>query len=180
MRNFEECVKEHFKFLDQFGYIISEDSSVDIISFKSKNNQVGVIFSRTEHELTCNFVCGDNQVLLQEGLEYESIEGFKGFYQIANKDDIEKGIVYLAEAVKLLFDRINISEPMNFQKIYQFSIDNRKTSLEKYYLYIDLKMAEDYWKSKEYDKAKELFEKNIDKLSKSQLKKLEFIRNRLK
>ena len=51
--------------------------------------------------------------------------------------------------------------------------------LEEYYLKSDLNKAEDYWNSKEYDKAKELFEKNIEKLSKSQLKKLELIRKHL-
>ena len=51
--------------------------------------------------------------------------------------------------------------------------------LEEYYLESDLNKAEDYWNSKEYDKAKELFEKNIEKLSKSQLKKLELIRKHL-
>ena len=68
---------------------------------------------------------------------------------------------------------------MNFQKIYQFGVETRKKLLEEYYLEIDLNKAEDYSKSKEYDKAKELFEKNIEKLSKSQLKKLELIRKHL-
>ena len=50
------------------------------------------------------------------------------------------------------------------------------TLLEKYYIENDLKKAEAYWKKKEYDKAKELFEKYLDNLSKTQLKKLEYIK----
>lgn len=177
MNRLKECVKNHFYFLNEFGYTISGESSTDIISFIGKNNQIDVIFSAVGYELTCQFASGDNQIFsLQDGLEYESIEGFKGLYQIANKDDIEKGIIYLAEAVKLLFERIDVSDPLNFQKIYQFGVETRKKLLEEYNLKIDLNMAEDYWKSKEYDKAKELFEKNIEKLSESQLKKLELIR----
>ena len=95
MNQLKECVKTHFYFLNEFGYTISEESSTDIISFIGKNNQIDVIFSTVGYELTCQFASGDNQIFsLQDGLEYESIEGFKGLYQIANKDDIEKGIIY--------------------------------------------------------------------------------------
>ena len=176
MNRLEECVNRHFNFLNQFGYIILKGNNADIISCKGKNNQIDVIFSSYEYYLTCEFIGGDNQKFsLNEGLWYGAIEGFKGWYQIANKDDIEKGAIYLAEAVKSLFERIDVSDPLNFQKIYQFCVEKRKESLEEYYLEIDLKKAESYWKSKEYDKAKKLFEKNIEKLSKSQLKKLEYI-----
>ena len=180
MNRLKECANKHFGFLNQFGYSVSEGSNADIISFIGKNNQIDVIFSLAEYELTCQFIDGDNQSFsLQEGLEYESIEDFKGLYQIASKDDIEKGIIYLAEAVKRLFERVDVSDPLNFQKIYQFGVETRKKLLEKYYSEIDLKKAEEYWSNKEYDKAKNLFEKNIKGLSESQLKKLEYMRNRV-
>ena len=100
MNRFKECVKNHFYFLNEFGYTVSEENSTDVISFIGKNNRIDVMFSTVEYELTCQFVSGDNQIFsLQDGLEY--------------------------------------------------------------------------------DKAKELFEKNIEKLSKSQLKKLELIRKHL-
>lgn len=180
MNRLKECAYKHFWFLNQFGYSVSEGSNADIISFIGRNNQLDVIFSLAEYELTCQFIDGDNQSFsLQEGLEYESIEDFKGLYQIASNDDIEKGIIYLAEAVKRLFERVDVSDPLNFQKIYQFGVETRKKLLEKYYSEIDLKKAEEYWKNKEYDKAKNLFEKNIKGLSESQLKKLEYMRNRV-
>ena len=178
MNQLKECVKRHFIFLNQYGYSISKANTADIISFMGKNNQIDVVFSAIGYELTCQFVDSDNHIfLLQDGLQYESIEEFKGLYQMASKDEIEKGVIYLAEAVKLLFQRIDVSDSLNFQKIYQFRVEMRKKLLEKYYLETDLKKAEEYWKNKEYDKAKELYEKNIEKLSKLQLKKLEYIRN---
>lgn len=177
MNRLEECVSIHFDFLNQFGYIISGGSDADIVSFKGKNNRIDVIFSLIEYELSLEFIGDNNQVFsLQDGLRYESIEGIKGMYQIANLDGIEKGVIYLAEAVKRLFERIDVSNPFNFQRIYQYSVKTRRKLLEEYYLQVDLKKAEDCWKNREYDKARELYEKNSHKLSKSQLTKLEYIR----
>lgn len=180
MNQLKECVIRHFIFLNQFGYNISEATTSDKISFIGKNNQIDVIFSTIGYELTCQFVDSDNHIFsLQDGLQYESIVEFKGLYQMASKDEIEKGVIYLAEAVELLLQRIDISDSSNFQKIYQYRVETRKKLLDEYYIETDLKKAEEYWKSKEYDKAKELFEKNIEKLSRSQLMKLEYIRNNL-
>ena len=177
MNQLKECGKKHFDFLNQFGYSILEADTADKVSFIGKNNQIDVMFSAIGYELTCQFVDNDNNTFsLQDGLLYESIEEFKGLYQMASKEEFEKGVAYLAKAVKLIFQRIDVSDSLNFQKIYQFSVETRKKSLEKYYLEADLKKAEEYLANKEYDKAKELLEKNIEKLSKSQLKKLEYIR----
>lgn len=178
MSQFREHVKVYFSFLSQFGYFFSEESDSNAISFVGKNNVIYITFSTISYEVTCEFVDGDNKAFsLQDGLKYEYINKYSGMYQVSNRNELEKGIGYLAEAVKILFEKIDISDPLNFQKIYQFRVDTHKELLQQYYLETDLKKAENYWKKKEYEKAKELFEKNIDHLSNSQLKKLEIIRN---
>ena len=85
----------------------------------------------------------------------------------------------MAEAAKILFNKINISDAANFQRIYQYRLDMHKELLEDYYFKIDIKKAEECWKNGEYAKAQELFEKHINSLSKAQIKKLEYIRKNI-
>lgn len=177
MEQFKEIVKKYFEFLNLMGYMTLEDSVAEVVSFRDENIRVDIMFSIIGYELTCQFVDKENKVFsLQDALAYEAIDEFKGFYQMANKADIEKGIAYLSEVVKIVFERINISNSVNFQKIYEFRVNRHKNMLENYYLETDLKRAEEHWRKKEYNEAQELFEKHIDYLSKSQLKKLEYIR----
>lgn len=176
MNQISEYAEAHFAFLSKFGYILLKEKSDNMVSFVGKKNQIDIIFSAIGYEISCQFIDSDNNIFsLQDGLTYKDIQGFRGFYQIANKSEMEKGIIYLAEAVKKLFQEIDVSDSLNFQKICQFRIDTHKGSLKKYYAEIDLKRAEDYWEKKEYAKAKELFEKNNDHLSKTQRKMLEYI-----
>ena len=179
MSLFRECVKKHFDFLTRFGYIMSNDNNADIIKFIGKNNQLDVFFSKISYELTCQFIDGDKTFSLQDGLEFGMIADYKGLYQVADKKEIEIGISYLAEAVKKLFERVDVSNPRNFQKIYQYRIDMHTKLLNQYYLETDLKKAEECWKRKDYAKAKEIFEKNIDYLSDSQRKKLDIINRKI-
>lgn len=177
MSLFNEFVRDHFSFLQQYGYICSEENSVNIVSFVGKNNQIDIIFSAIGYELTCQFVDnGKNTFTLQDGLGYVNIKEYKGLYQIASKKRIEKGIAYLADAVKILFDKINISDATNFQKIYQYRLDMHKELLKDYYVKNEIKKAEECWKNGEYAKAQELFGKHLSSLSKAQIKKLEYIR----
>lgn len=177
MSQFNEFVREYFSFLQQYGYICSEENSENIVSLVGKNNRIDIIFSAVGYELTCQFSdSGKNTFTLQDGLGYVNIKELKGLYQIASIKEIEKGIAYLADTVKILFDKINISDTTNFQKIYQYRLDMHMELLEDYYLKTDIKKAEECWKSGEYDKAQELFEKHINSLSKTQVKKLEYIK----
>lgn len=177
MSQFNEFVREHFSFLQRYGYICSEEDTENIVSLVGKNNQIDIIFSAVGYELTCQFIDnGKNTFTLQDGLGYVNIKGFKGLYQIASTKEIEKGIIYLADAVKILFDKINISDTSNFQKIYQYRMDMHKELLEDYYFKTDIKKAEECWKNGEYTKAQKLFEKHINSLSKAQIKKLEYIK----
>lgn len=176
MNQINKYAEIHFAFLYKFGYRLVKEKDDNAISFVGEKNQIEIIFSTVSYEITSQFIDNDNNVFsLQDGLEYISIREFKGFYQIPSKSEMEKGIIYVAEAVKVLFQKIDISNPYNFQKIYQFSINTHKDLLKKYYVDIELKKAEGHWERKEYVEAKELFEKNIDYLSEVQLKKLEYI-----
>ncbi|MCM1231902.1 MAG: hypothetical protein NC124_18215 [Clostridium sp.] len=180
MNQFNEFVKKHFGFLQQYGYICSEDKSEDITSFAGKNNQIDVIFSAVKCELTCRFVDNSKRMFtLQDGLGYGNIKDFKGLYQVSSIKEIEKGVAYLADAVKTVFNKINISDAADFQRIYQYRLDIHKELLEDYYLKTDIKKAEECWKNGEYDKARELFEKHINYLSKAQIKKLEYVKKNI-
>lgn len=177
MNQFNEFVREYFSFLQQYGYICSEENSDNIVSFVGKNNQINIIFFPVGYELTCQFVDNNkNTFMLQDGLAYLNIKEFKGLYQISSKIEIEKGIAYLADTVQILFDKINISDTTSFERIYQYRLNMHKELLEDYYLKTDIKKAEECWKNGEYAKAQELFEKHINSLSKAQIKKLEYIK----
>lgn len=181
MNQFNKFVREYFSFLQQYGYICSEESTENIISLIGKNNKIEIVFSAVECELTCQFVDnGKNTFTLQDGLEYVNIKELRGLYQIVSIKELEKGIAYLADAVKPLFDKIDISDSTNFQKIYQYRLAKHMELLEDYYLKTDIKKAEKCWKNGEYDKAQELFEKHITSLSKIQVKKLAYIKKCIK
>lgn len=180
MSQFDKLVRDYFIFLQKYGYICSEKNSANIVSFIGKNNRIDIIFSTIGYELVCQFADNDENIFtLQDGLEYVKVKEFKGLYQIESKREIEKGISYLADAVKTLFGKINMSDATNFQKIYQYRLDMHKELLEDYYLKIDIKRAEECWRNGEYAKAQKLFEKHISNLSKAQVKKLEYIKKNI-
>lgn len=177
MSQLYEFSKNYFVFLQRYGYICSQADYESSVSFVGKNNRMDINFSVVGYELTCQFIDeANNTFTLQDALGYVDIKEFKGLYQIPGKEDIEKGIIYLANAVKRLFDKIDISDTLKFQKIVQYRLDMNNELLEGYYCKIDIKRAEEHWKNGEYSKAQELYEKHISSLSKAQIKKLEYIR----
>lgn len=178
---FYDFTKNHFAFLQTYGYICTQVDKENSVSLVGKNNQIVIDFSVVGYEWTCQFIDNDkNTFTLQDALRYVDIKEFNGLYQIPRKEEMEKGIIYLADAVKRLFDKIDISDTLNFQKIVQYRLDMHKELLEDYYCKIDIKRAEEFWKNGEYSKAQELYEKHICSLSKAQIKKLEYIRKMYK
>lgn len=176
MYQLRELCDTYFSFLYQLGYMLSDDNGSDTVIFQGMSNQIEIVFSKAEYEITCMFLDNSNQCFsLQEGLNYAEISQFRGLFQIADLTELEKGIAYLAEVVKVLYEEIDVSVECNFQKIYDSSRKVQKAELETYYLKTDLRKAENYWKQKEYAKARELFEKHLDQLSQRQLKQLEYI-----
>ncbi len=172
-----EFTKNHFSFLQKYGYICSQADDENSVSIVGKNNRIDINFSVVGYELTCQFTDDvKNTFTLQDALGYVDIKEFKGLYQIPRKEELEKGIIYLADAVKMLFNKIDISDTGNFPKIAQYRLDMHKELLEDYYYKIDIKRAEEHWKRGEYSKAQELYEKHIIRLSEAQIKKLEYIK----
>lgn len=177
MSQLYEFTKNHFAFLQRYGYICSQADNENSVSLVGKNNRIDINFSVVGYELTCQFTADvKNTFTLQDAIRYVDIKEFNGVYQIPRKEEIEKGIIYLADVVKRLFDKIDISDTLNFQKIAQYRLDMHKELLEDYYCKIDIKRAEECWKNGEYSKTQELYEKHISSLSKAQIKKLEYIR----
>ena len=177
---YESLVKEYFSFLSDYGYNIDKekwDNSISSISYEGCENRIKIWFSKGSYEIGYEFEdFRGNTFSLSDALEYTLLTKYKGVYQIADKECIEKGIIYIANVVQLFLETYNVSNQIYFDQIYQYKIYMADTLLEKYYIENDLKKAEAYWKKKEYDKAKELFEKYLDNLSKTQLKKLEYIK----
>lgn len=177
MSQLYEFVKNHFAFLQRYGYICSQENNENSVSLVGKNNRIDIIFSVVGYELICQFADDDkNTFTLQDALGYVEIKEFKGLYQIPRREEIEKGIIYFADAIKKLFDKIDISDTVNFKKIAQYRLDRHKELLEDYYFKNDIKRAEECWKNGDYSKAQELYEKHISSLSKVQIKELEYIR----
>jgi len=163
-----------------YGYICSQEDDENNVRLVGKNNRIDINYSVVEYELTCQFTDDAKNVFtLQDALVYADIKEFKGLYQIPQKEEMEKGIIYLADAVRALFNRIDISDMLNFQKIVQNRLNRHKELLEDYYCKIDIKRAEENFKNKEYSKARELYEKHISRLSEAQTKKLEYIRKKV-
>lgn len=180
MNQLYEFTKNHFAFLQKYGYSCSQADDKNCVNLVGKNNRIDINFSVVGYELTCQFsVDARNNFTLQDALGYMDIKEFKGLYQIPRKEELEKGIIYLADAVKMLFNKIDISDTGNFQKIVQYRLDMHKELLEDYYYKIDIKRAEAYWRNREYSKAQELYEKHISRLSEAQTKKLEYIRKNI-
>lgn len=180
MSQLYEFTKNHFAFLQKYGYICSQAGDENNVSFVGKNNRIDINFSVVGYELTCQFTDDvKNTFTLQDALEYVDIKDFKGLYQVPRKEEIEKGVIYLADAMKSLFGKIDVSDIANFPKIAQYRLDMHKELLEDYYSKIDIKKAEEYWKNRKYSKAQELYQKHISRLSEAQTKKLEYIRKNM-
>ncbi len=177
MSQFRKSVEAHFEFLNRYGYKSYNDNSLEIVSYIGRGNRIEVVYSAIHYELTCEFIDETgNRFGLQDALDYACVSEHKGLYQIANKNEIEIGVSYLAEIVKQLFEKIDISNSLYFQKIYLYSVEIQKAQLQNYYLQNELKRAEDYWRKKDYTNVRMLLEKNIDFLSSAQQKKLEYIK----
>ena len=179
MSQLYKYVRDHFEFLQMYGYKSFYESQENCVSIVGKHNRLDIYFSIVEYELTCQFVDCKGYFTLQEALIYAEIKEFKGLYQMPRKEDLEKGLIYLSNAIKMLFNKIDVSDAENFKKIAQYRFDTHKKLLEDYYCKTDITKAEEYWKKGEYLNAQELYEKHISRLSKAQIKRLEYIRKNI-
>ena len=164
-------------FLCNIGYEFSVNNTLNIVCYKGKINRIEIVYAEIQYEISCEFIDTEGKNFsLQDALKYIKEEGFKGLYQLNNKEDIEKAVIYIADVVKYLLSKIDFSEEKNFEDIYRYTKDMYIDHLKKYYVEIELKQAEEFWKKQEYNKAKILLEKNNKYLSQTQNKKLEYIK----
>jgi len=128
------------------------------------------------YEVSASFILKNTyiRVDLQDIIDYFKIKGI-GLYQIASLDKMNLGVEYLADIIKKVIREFDQNEETIVKKIYNTELETREKLLKEYYIETDLKEAEKFWKSKEYQKAKELYRKNIEYLSKVQSKRLEYI-----
>lgn len=177
MSDFSEMVSSKFGFLSDFGYIISPKESENVVVFKGENNNIIVALSKLSYEITCDFIDAENEGFsLHDALKFIGDNDVKGSYELRDKLQFEDGINYISVVLQDLFRQINLSDINNFRKVYCFTDDRRKYALASYYLQMELKKADLYWTMKKYSLAREIFEKNIDYLSRSQQMKLEYIK----
>lgn len=100
---FYELTRNHFVFLQRYGYTCLQENYEGSVSFIGKSNQINIFFSIVEYELTCQFIDETgNFFTLQDALGYVEIREYKGLYQISRREEIEKGILYLADVIKSL------------------------------------------------------------------------------
>ena len=152
---FKQYVRIHFEFLHQLGYRILEEPFDTIVSFQEESNQIDVEFSETRYEITCQFIDNENKNFsLQDAILYMSIGDYKGLYQVSSRGEIEKGVIYLSKVMKNLFDKIDISNHLNFNKIFLFKVDRHEKALKDYYLKTDIKKLRIFGNEKNMQKLR--------------------------
>ncbi len=178
----KHMIEHCFDFLNNYGYSLKTDNSKCFLSFEGKNNRIDIIYSEYEHEITCQFEDKEKtkSFSLQDVLNFLNINDSNGLYQISTQNDMEKGLIYVANTLEAVFSHLNVSKTDLFDLIYESTYEKRKKELAEYYVKEELRKADDYWEKKKYDKAYELYRKNIDSLSKSQFKKMTITEHNIK
>ena len=138
---------------------------------------VGIVLDNYSYEISAYFATenGLSKVSLQSTLEYFDIADFNGLYQLPSLDKMSLGLEYMRKPIQEIITRLGQSYESTMADIMTWCEDIRKKRLEEYYIETDMEQAEKYWKEKDYDKAKKLYLKNKEKLSDTQMKKLEYI-----
>ena len=121
-----------------------------------------------------------NRLLLQTVLDYFEIVEFRGRYQFPSLNKTNSGVDYILRSVREVALRFEKSPVSIFKEIIIWCEDLAKKNLGSYAFLKDMEQAEKYWQEKEYEKAKELYSKNKEKLSDRQMKKLEYITKKLR
>ena len=168
---------QYFEFLSVYGYRFVQDESDTNLIFSGQNNKVIIVFSEYAYEISCQFVDKQTQTgfSLQDALAYQGIDDLKGTYQIPDKNDLLKGLNYIAAVIQRVFSDLDISNLSVFEKVYNYTIEKRNQDLNEYYIKEELKKADTYWREKKYSEAIRLYQKNVEYLSRSQQKKSKYV-----
>ncbi len=173
-------IEKHFAFLSAYDNYLFEEDSECCVRCVGTINSILFEFSQYSLEITCRLISNDTNsyAFLQEVLDYWNIEGYRGIYQLSKRQDIEKGLLYLAEVLRMLFEKKKLSNPTVFQELIKDIEYRRKELLDAYYVKEDLKLADSLLEKEEFEKAITLYRKHFDYLSEVQRKKLEIIEKR--
>jgi len=163
-----------FQYLLKLGYEeISENENT--VKYVKGNFVIDVWFERyCEVYVTFSLKTEEVRVTLQEVMDYFNIQE-RGFYQIASMDKMQLAIEYVSNITSEIVGKLKNNEKFVVMKIYEVNSKKRTKSLEDYYIQNDLQYAETYWKTKEYEKVRKLYVKNLEHLSEVQKKRLEYI-----
>lgn len=163
-----------FEFLTSYGYLPVQSNNDNCIIYEGENNKVIIEYTEYSLELSCQFEdkCSEKSFSLQDFIKYQCIEGCKGIYQLTNINDLNKGLIYIANIIKEMYLRLDISSILNFDSVYDYTLKKRKEALDEYYINLELKKADHYWKQKEFTEACKIYAKHKKQLSKSQNKRL--------
>ena len=170
--------KKHFMYLIKNGYEIFIEKDT-MVSYKKSKCEIQIMFDSISCEISSNFVWNNKKTFsLQDILDYVKIEGLRGIYQIKEKGQIELGICYLEKAIEEVLNKIDISKEREFLRVYAYRLKTRERLLKEYYIKTALIKADEYWDSKQFKKAEELYNKYFDWISETQKKRLNYIRNK--
>ena len=138
---------------------------------------VGIMLDNYSYEISAYFAIenGSEKMSLQSALEYFNIAEFNGLYQLPSLDKMSLGLDYMLQPIQKIITCLGQSYDSAMTDIMTWYEETRKKRLEEYYFDTDMEQAEKYWKEKEYGRVKELYLKNKEKLSDTQMKKLNYI-----
>ena len=162
-----------FDFLKRYGYHLIQEDSEYCITYAGNNNIV-IVYSEYSKEMYCQFedIKTLKRFSLQDALDYQCINEFKGLYQISKNEDLYKGLLYISNVIEKVYLAVDISNAVFFDKIYDYSVEKRNKSLGDYYIKEELKKADSFFEKKNYSEAQRLYKKNMGYLSQVQSKKL--------
>ena len=174
-------VEKIFNYLRTYdNYSFKEESDCCV---RCVGTYYSIVFEFSQHylEITCRFVSNDTNsfAFLQEILDCWGVTSYKGIYQLSKRQDLEKGLLYLSEVLKMLFEKKNLSNPTVFRKLIKDIELRRQELLDLYYVREDIKKADLFFDNTEFEKAVILYRKHFNHLSEVQRKKLSIIEKRI-
>jgi len=178
MNTMTDFLSSTFSFMSAYGFhtvSCNDEGHVICFTMPSQSLTVFVDYNEYEYEVLCYFtVCCEYAFSLQEVMNFAGITDKSGEYQVSTHDDLIDGITYIADALQSLLQKIGALNEQLLSSIREYVNSTRKTKLDDYYCQIDIMQAEKFWQSGDYNASKRLFKKHRNKLSKSQLLKLEY------
>lgn len=173
---FRNICQQYFRYLLKDGYEMLLEREKNCVEYKRKNIKIQLFFERQGYEISMYFTHIDGKsIRAYDILTYVNMDPRRGEYQISQKEELEKGVCYLAETLRCVLKHVDVSDELAFQELYDFSLKNQHDMLEKYQIRQDIKKAEECWKRHEYKKSEQLFKSHFKELSLSQKKKLEYL-----